>query len=1119
VEHTELRLKQAIAIWMLCWAALPATGQQDQGQIAGTVLDASTATVSGARVTATSVQGVSRSVDTGENGSFVLTNLPVGFYEVSVQAEGFKRFVRTGVKVDIAARSTVDVSLELGAVTESVTVEGSGVQLSQETAQIGRVVESRQITDLALNGRNPINLALLKAGVVGGNFNNFNPNNLHESFSINGGRRNGNNITIDGVNAMRTRGDFTGSAQVGLLNVDTIQEVQLLTSTYPAEYGRAMDGQLRFVTKSGTKDFHGTGWWFFRNSAMDANSWTRNQSPVLDDNRRAAPFRFNQPGYAIGGPIYIPGKFNTNKDRLFIFGSQEWLVWRREQTVTATVPSEAMRRGNFAELLNPANPFFRRTRVANDPLAGNMPFAGNIIPSNRVSRNGAGVLNAYPIPTPGFLQGTENWIKTLPNPRESRKDTFRVDYYAGKHRINFTGNNYLHYEDAPFVTGMDRSNSRWDRPNMTGAVNLTSTLSPAIITEFTLTAANDVVYIGIYDNEGQPRYLRGQYGMDFPYIVPGVKRIQERIPRGLINGFATLDGSSRPVSSSGPMYMFAGNLTWVKGSSHTLKFGAWISHDQQNNNDQSGAQQNGEFNFLDTGHPQTSGLAVANAALGYFDIYTEQGPAAYTLLRSNSVEAYVQDTWRASKNLTVEMGVRYSRHQPWYAKWNDIANFDARFYNAANRGVIDPRGGYLVSGDPYNGVVLPGNGFPDSARGRANGATLPNVDRLFHGLPRGFADSYNAAFAPRLGLAYRLGARTVIRAGGGLFHHRQMHNQGSLFRNAPNQIQVQVFNGEVDRPGGATRRDFPFYIRGIDLRFKYPTALSYSFSVQRELPGSLLAEIAYVGKSGMNQERTRNVNQMRAGTLQANPGLNANALRPYHGLGQVDVTTRDGHSNYQSFQFSLDRRFRSGLSFGLSYTFSKSISDILTPFDAYNNIRSLDDLDRPHLLNFNYIYELPFFSGKQGWQAKVLRGWQLSGVVFFRSGSLLSVLDGVDVAGVGAGSGNQPWDVSGSLDVAERGLGLRWFNTAAFTRPRDGMFGSAGRNIIRGPRFQNWDVALFKNIPINERVSSQLRFEVFNFPNHPLLSNPAVSPRAGNFGFITAKSGERNVQLGWKVNF
>ncbi|MEJ7665586.1 MAG: TonB-dependent receptor [Hymenobacter sp.] len=268
---------------------LPLNGQLDQGQISGTVQDASTASVAGASVTAVSAQGVSVSAKTGENGSYVLTNLPVGMYDLTVQTPGFKQAVRSQVKVDAAARTTIDILLEVGALTESVTVTASSVQIQRETAQMGRTVEARQITDLALNGRNPINLTLLKAGVVGGNFNNFNPNNLHEVFSINGGRRNGNNVTIDGVNASRTRGDMTGSAQVGLVNVDTIQEVQILTSTYPAEYGRAMDGQIRFVTKSGGRDFHGTAWEFLRNSALDANSWTRNQSPNPDDSRRAAP--------------------------------------------------------------------------------------------------------------------------------------------------------------------------------------------------------------------------------------------------------------------------------------------------------------------------------------------------------------------------------------------------------------------------------------------------------------------------------------------------------------------------------------------------------------------------------------------------------------------------------------------------------------------------------------------------------------------------------------------------------------------------------------------------------------------------------------------------------------
>ncbi|MEJ7665585.1 MAG: hypothetical protein WKG07_41705 [Hymenobacter sp.] len=270
-------------------------------------------------------------------------------------------------------------------------------------------------------------------------------------------------------------------------------------------------------------------------------------------------------------------------------------------------------------MLNPANRFFSRARIVDDSLNGNAPFPENRIPSARLSPNGIGLLNAYPLPTPGFAQGTDNWIKTLPNPRDSRKDTFRIDYYLGKHRINFTGNLYSHTEDDPFVSNLDRSNSRWDRPNKTGTLSVTSTLAPTVISDFTFTAANDVVYIGIYDNEGQPRYLRTQYGLNFPYIVQGPKRIDERVPRAIIPAFATLDGSSRPVSSSGPMFNWSGNLTWVTNSAHTVKFGGWFAHDQQNNNDQSGAAQNGEFSFLDSGHPLTSSVALANVALGYFD--------------------------------------------------------------------------------------------------------------------------------------------------------------------------------------------------------------------------------------------------------------------------------------------------------------------------------------------------------------------------------------------------------------------------------------------------------------------------------------------------------------------
>ncbi|MDQ1473600.1 MAG: hypothetical protein QOJ99_5080 [Bryobacterales bacterium] len=1101
--------------------------QFDQGQIAGTVKDGSDAIVVQAQVSAVNAQNGQRSLaTTGGNGSYILTNLPVGYYEISIQAGGFKKFVQSNVKVDAATRTTVDATLQIGLATETVNVIASATMLERETAQIGRIVESKQITDIALNGRNPIKLAILKAGVVGGNnFNDFGPTQLHEQFSINGGRRAGNNVTIDGVNAMRTRGDWNGTAELGMLNADALQEVQILSSTYPAEYGHGMDGQIRFVSKSGTQDLHGTFYEFLRNSALDANSWVRNRSPLASDNRRPAPFRFNQPGYAVGGPIYLPKVLPSTRDKLFFFASQEWLIFRQEKTGTATVPTAAMQRGDFSELLSPTNTFFGRTRLVNDPLSS-APFPGNIIPPTRLSPNGVGILKSYPLPVTGFLQGTDNWIQTRPNPRDSRKDSIRVDYYLNqKTRLNFSGTHFTYHEDDPFApTGpLDRSNSRWDRPNMTGMIGLTSTLSPTKVNEFSISGANDVVRIGIFPQDGQPLYLRSQYGINFPYIVAGQKRIPDRIPQVSITGFATVDGSTRPTSSSGPIFALNDNFTWIKNSAHSLKFGVSLEYAQQNNNDQIGIQ-NGVISFLDTGNPRSSGVAVANLALGNFDNYIERGPAAYTLLRSRGLEVYAQDTWKATSNLTFEIGVRYSNFQPWYAKWNDIANFDPAFFNPKNAAVVDPAGGFLLSGDPYNGIVLPGTGFPDSAKGRAYGATVPGVDRLFHYLPRGLVNYYQNAFAPRFGVAYRPGNKTVIRTGAGIFHHRQMQNQNALLRNAPNQIEVSVQNGFLDDPGG-NAKTYPYNFVAMSKDARIPTAYSYSVSIQHELPSSIVLDVSYVGKTAVNQERTSSLNNLSAGTLQRNPGISQAALRPFAGLGTINWTTRDGRVDYNSLQVTIDKRFHSGLSFGLAYTFSKSLSDLmnlLSPSQAYDPtkfVRALDELDRKHVLNANFIYELPIFRRSTGLIRTAVGGWQLSGVYFRRSGAPLSVVTTVDVAGVGVGAGPQPYNVSGSTAVDSQGIGSRWFNTAAFTRPAPGTFGNAGLGLIRGPGFQNLDLALFKDLKVRERLSAQVRIESFNLPNHPILNNPGTDPLSGTFGLITSKFNQRNLQLGLKFRF
>ena len=433
----------------------------------------------------------------------------------------------------------------------------------------------------------------------------------------------------------------------------------------------------------------------------------------------------------------------------------------------------------------------------------------------------------------------------------------------------------------------------------------------------------------------------------------------------------------------------------------------------------------------------------------------------------------------------------------------------------------------LLRGIPYNGIVMPGkwhSRYPP--RDSANAINLPNYQRLFHDLPRGFVNSYHNAFAPRLGIAYRLDNKTAVRLGAGIFHHRQ--NLQNLFSNPPNLVNISTGFGLVDNPGGSQSRTFPYGVSALDPAYKYPTAYTYSFSIQREIMSGTVIDLAYVGKTSVNLVRTRNINQLFPGTIQANPGVQTNAMRPWHGLAAINYTTLDGRSNYNSFQASLDRRFRSGLGFGVSYTFSKGLDNITTPYNAYRFQKAPFEWDRPHVLNLNVLYELPFLRTQQGLKGNLLGGWQISSVVFFRSGTPLSVTDATDVAGTG--QGGAPWNLVGDIGVSgDRGVGKQWFNPRAFALPQAGTFGNAGLGIIRGPRFQSFDASLFKRFRLTERVRSEFRFEAFNFLNYPLLADPVTNPRSGDFGFIISKTlvssqanvstNERNIQLGLKFIF
>jgi hypothetical protein len=456
----------------------------------------------------------------------------------------------------------------------------------------------------------------------------------------------------------------------------------------------------------------------------------------------------------------------------------------------------------------------------------------------------------------------------------------------------------------------------------------------------------------------------------------------------------------------------------------------------------------------------------------------------------------------------------------------------------------------LVAGPRYNGLVLPGDGFEGDAT-QSVVAQDPAVLALFRGEPRGFSQTHANAFEPRLGAAYKFNEKTVLRVSTGVFHNRVTLNDSTLLGgNVPFQPQVTISNGSADNPGGGTvgSKDLPFTVTSQDPVFKHPTAYMYSVGIQRELPFGFTVDASYVGRKGLYLQRERNLNQLLPGTIQANPDINIAALRPYTGYGVIRFSENAGRSTYNSFQISADRRYTKGLKVGFAYTLGKSEDNgsdkrnVL--WNTYNDTAfwGPSNFDRRHVLAVYYIYDLPFFREGSGLVSNLLGGWQVSGASFFRTGTPFSVLQtSQDVAGVGDVSVGQPWDLVGdpkaganeqlSAGSADQNF---WFNPAAFARPAPGTFGNAPRNLLYNPGEQQWDIAVFKNFRMGGTRLVQVRGEFFNFPNHPNLGNPSgnlsaqtgtvnsspvADPTNGNFGRVTTKSGQRDIQLSVRFQF
>ena len=466
---------------MLVVFSLSSFAQSDLGSIQGFVKDPSGATIPNAKITAKNQTGLERSTTTNESGYYIVTNIPAGYYTVVVEAPGFKKFESSNNKLDAAAALSLDATLAVGAATEVVEVTATAQALQTESAAVQRNVTREQIDSLELNGRNPVLMANLVPGARGGNLagNSFSfsqgPSNL------NGARTQESLITYDGAPAVRTRSNGTS---MGSADVDSTSEIQILTANYAAEYGRSSGGQIRILTKSGSSQFHGAVFEYLRNTVFNANTWTRNHTGMgtAAPQNFVPPFQYNQFGYNIGGPFYIPGKFNNDRSKFFWYWGQEWVRNRYLDTSSQTVPSNLMRQGDFSELLSPTNVYYGKTISIKDPLTTN-PFPGNIIPVSRLSASGIGILRASPTPNlTSPINNNQFWYDARRHPQNQRKDTLSADMnLSDKHRLQFRRMAFNFWEYQPLDGGTPFTPKYFDRPNQTNSLNYVWTVSPTMV--------------------------------------------------------------------------------------------------------------------------------------------------------------------------------------------------------------------------------------------------------------------------------------------------------------------------------------------------------------------------------------------------------------------------------------------------------------------------------------------------------------------------------------------------------------------------------------------------------------------------------------------------------------
>ena len=1064
-----------VTISILIFGPATLRAQETTATLFGTVRDPNKAVVAKTRVTATNEQtGFARESLTDDNGSYTLPLLPVGNYELTAEVPGFQKYRQRGITLAVNQAARIDVDLVVGSVAQIVVVTSEAGLVNTQNGTVGQVINERKIHELPLNGRNFLQLATLQAGITPGislisEFTPAHPGQV--TFNANGLRQQSNNFLLDGAD---NNDGFLGTA-AGVPSPDSLQEFRILTNAYSAEYGRGGGAVVNVVTRAGTNDFHGSVYEFFRNDVFDARNFFSAEVPALKQ---------NQFGGTFGGPF--------KKDQSFFFASYEGFRQRQGATASSVVPSLLERAGNFsASNVKPIDPNTRQR------------FTNDIIPPERISQIAKNILARVPAPNrgPNQLSATNNGatdgdqFMTRIDHELTRNDNFsgRYFYENGSSLKPFTNPPPINVPGFPFSDNYKFQN-----------------LVLSDVHKFSTQLINELRFAY---SRSRTRYNKPDYNIDprslgFTYPILG----DSNMPLIFMSGLTAIGTSSETNGlRRDNIFQYQDHLTYVHGN-HNLRAGLDIFRNlfslrEDNSND-------GSFNFTGA----FSGNAIADFLLGLPARFAQASPGAPAYFSSTYIQPYLQDDFRLSRRLTLNLGLRYDLDLPVKEKYNRLVAF-----RPGQKSQLVPTAptGLLFQGDPGLSQIVK-------------------------------TDKNN--FAPRFGFAWDVfgDGRTSLRGGYGIYYDIVL---GTLYGNfvvsPPFTTTVNVssvrsfadpFGGTSPFASGSSGLVFPqlLTLNVIDPNYKTPYNQQWNLSVQREVTKNFVLEAGYVGTKGTNLPGTRVLNTAVFAT--GATARNVDARRPFApAFGQILNFQSTFNSSYNSLQLTANKRMSRGLSFLAAYTWSKTIDDgsfptgrrairVGTLAQDQNNLhaeRGLSNYDARHRFVFSYLWEIPVFRSQHGMLGRLFGGWQMNGIATLQSGRPFVIQDSSDPNFDGVASDRPDLIRNPNLPSGQRTVD-HFFDTTAFVRvpPGTNRFGDAGRDIVIGPDYRNFDLSLIKRFHVWERARGELRWEIFDLFNHPNFDNPGGGAPANDiaspvFGQLqsTIANSQRIMQFAVKFIF